>query len=131
MPYWANLSERGTKYWIEEILTACESGKPTIYTPEDIHPSVRRLMTREQRIRFAELTGDAYAGVRLKAMKTYREIFQKVANEMIADNLCPNCGGQIKQYIDDPNDDAVARCEVAVRNKWEGKYSNCYAEEEY
>jgi len=121
MPYWANLSERGTKYWIEEILTACESGKPTIYTPEDIHPSVRRLMTREQRIRFAELTGDAYTGMHLMA-EAMRESDR---------NVCPNCGGQIKQYIDDPNDDAVARCEVAVRNKWEGKYSNCYAEEEY
>ena len=130
MIYWGSLSERGVKTWIEKILTACESGD-TIYTPEDIPTSVRHLMTHEQRIRFAELTGDAYAGVRLMAMKTYREVFQKVANEMIADNLCPNCGGQIKQYIDDPNDDAVARCEVAVQNKWEGKYSNCYAVEEY
>ena len=120
MIYWGSLSERGVKTWIEKILTACESGD-TIYTPEDIPTSVRHLMTHEQRIRFAELTGDTYAGVRLMA-EAIRESER---------NVCPNCGGQIKQYKDDPNDDAVARCEVAVRNKWEGKYSNCYAVEEY
>ena len=42
---------------------------------------------------------------------------------------CPNCGGKIRRYIDDPNDDSVARCEEAVKNKWKGRYADCYAQE--
>jgi hypothetical protein len=50
----------------------------------------------------------------------WQEILKKVPDK------CPNCGGEIKNYIDDPMDDAEPRCEIAVKNKWKGKYSNCY-----
>ena len=42
---------------------------------------------------------------------------------------CPNCGGKIRQYYDDPNDDLVSRCEKGVANKFQGRFANCYAEE--
>jgi len=42
---------------------------------------------------------------------------------------CPNCGGELREYYDDPNDDAVLRCVNAVSNKWQGKYQYCYSNE--
>ena len=50
---------------------------------------------------------------------SWKDILKEMKN-------CPNCGGEIKNYIDDPNDDAEPRCSVAVANKWKGKYQDCY-----
>ena len=52
--------------------------------------------------------------------------WKKVLKEV---SECPNCGGKIRRYLDDPMDDSVARCEEAVKNNWEGKYADCYAQE--
>ena len=43
------------------------------------------------------------------------------------DDYCPNCGGELREYYDDPNDDAVLRCVNAVKYKWLGKYQHCYS----
>jgi len=59
------------------------------------------------------------------------KIVLKTDRDAYATPYCPNCGGQLKRYIDDPNDDAVLRCMNAVENKWQGKYKDCYAREEY
>jgi hypothetical protein len=43
------------------------------------------------------------------------------------DDYCPNCGGELREYLDDPIDDVVLRCANAVKYKWLGKYQHCYS----